>query len=82
MDTDSPFHPTTPPSAVHPMTSFDAFQRMVMTFRVSELVMLLGYAGRNKTGRKQELQARALDLAKSRVTSVVNKIRELYKTIQ
>ena len=55
---------------------------MVMTFRVSELVMLLGYAGRNKTGRKQELQARALDLAKSRVTSVVNKIRELYKTIQ
>ena len=74
--------PATPRSAVHPMTLFDAFQRMVMTFRVSELVMLLGYAGRNKTGRKQELQARALDLAKSRVTSVVNKIRELYKTIQ
>ena len=71
-----------PLSAVPSMTSFDAFQRMVMTFRVSELVMLLGYAGRNKTGRKQELQARALDLAKSRVTSVVNKIRELYKTIQ
>jgi len=55
---------------------------MVMTFRVSELVMLLGYAGRNKTGRKQDLQARALDLAKSRNTSVVNKIRELHKTIQ
>ncbi|XP_037073781.1 E3 SUMO-protein ligase PIAS2-like [Pollicipes pollicipes] len=64
------------------MSDVEELKRMVMTFRVSELVMLLGYAGRNKTGRKQELQARALELAKSRVVSVVNKIRELYKTIQ
>lgn len=53
-----------------------------MSFRVSELQMLLGYAGGNKTGRKTELQARAIELLKTRSTPVLLKIRELYKSIQ
>ena len=38
---------------------------MVMSFRVSELQVLLGFAGRNKSGRKHELLAKALHLLKS-----------------
>ncbi|RXG58902.1 E3 SUMO-protein ligase PIAS1 [Armadillidium vulgare] len=60
----------------------DQLKRMVMTFRVSELQMLLGYAGKNKTGRKNELQSRALDIVRLRNPSIHQKIRELYKTIQ
>ncbi|XP_034177830.1 E3 SUMO-protein ligase Su(var)2-10 isoform X2 [Osmia lignaria lignaria] len=55
---------------------------MVLSFRVSELQMLLGFAGRNKSGRKNELQARALELLRLRSNPVQLKIRELYKTIQ
>lgn len=54
---------------------------MVMTFRVSELMTLLQYAGKNKHGRKQELQQRAVELARSRATPIHMKIRELYQTI-
>ncbi|OAD62131.1 E3 SUMO-protein ligase PIAS2, partial [Eufriesea mexicana] len=57
-------------------------QNMVLSFRVSELQMLLGFAGRNKSGRKNELQARALELLRLRSHPVQLKIRELYKTIQ
>ncbi|XP_043277598.1 E3 SUMO-protein ligase PIAS4 isoform X2 [Venturia canescens] len=55
---------------------------MVLSFRVSELQMLLGFAGRNKSGRKNELQSRALELLRLRSHPVQLKIRELYKTIQ
>ncbi|XP_033227124.1 E3 SUMO-protein ligase PIAS3 isoform X2 [Belonocnema kinseyi] len=55
---------------------------MVLSFRVSELQMLLGFAGRNKSGRKNELQTRALELLRLRSHPVQLKIRELYKTIQ
>ncbi|KAG5336948.1 PIAS3 ligase, partial [Acromyrmex heyeri] len=56
---------------------------MVLSFRVSELQMLLGFAGRNKSGRKNELQARALELLRLRSHPAIRlKIRELYKTIQ
>ncbi|XP_015181369.1 PREDICTED: E3 SUMO-protein ligase PIAS3 isoform X4 [Polistes dominula] len=55
---------------------------MILSFRVSELQMLLGFAGRNKSGRKNELQARALELLRLRSHPVQLKIRELYKTIQ
>lgn len=55
---------------------------MLITFRVSELQMLLGFAGRNKTGRKNELLQRALELLNQRSHPVYQKIRELYKTIQ
>jgi hypothetical protein len=53
---------------------------MVMSFRVSELQVLLGFAGRNKSGRKQELLQRALVLVhKGCSQPVANKIKELYK---
>ncbi|XP_026287154.1 E3 SUMO-protein ligase PIAS4 isoform X2 [Frankliniella occidentalis] len=57
-------------------------RNMLMSFRVSELQMLLGFAGRNKSGRKTELQARALELLRLRSEPVSMKIRELFKTIQ
>lgn len=53
---------------------------MVMSFRVSELQVLLGFAGRNKSGRKHELLAKALHLLKSSCApSVQMKIKELYR---
>ena len=53
---------------------------MVSSFRVSELQMLLGFAGRNKNGRKHDLLMRALQLSKSGCSPVVQiKIRELYR---
>lgn len=55
-------------------------QHMVMSFRVSELQVLLGFAGRNKSGRKHELLAKALHLLKSSCApSVQMKIKELYR---
>ncbi|XP_015125936.1 E3 SUMO-protein ligase PIAS3 [Diachasma alloeum] len=60
----------------------DELENMVLSFRVSELQMLLGFAGRNKSGRKNELQLRALELLRLRSHPVQLKIRELYKTIQ
>lgn len=42
----------------------------------------LGFAGRNKYGKKEELLARALELAKIRSSPLQNKIRELYKASQ
>ncbi|KAK4292219.1 hypothetical protein Pmani_034994 [Petrolisthes manimaculis] len=53
-----------------------------MTFRVSELQMLLGYAGKNKTGRKNELQSRAIEIVRLRNPAIQAKIKELYKSIQ
>ncbi|GLH04161.1 Uncharacterized protein GBIM_09933 [Gryllus bimaculatus] len=63
------------------MAEAEALKSMVMSFRVSELQMLLGFAGRNKSGRKTELQARAVELLRMRSTPVEMKIKELYKTI-
>ncbi|KAK3098611.1 hypothetical protein FSP39_021211 [Pinctada imbricata] len=55
---------------------------MVMSFRVSELQVLLGYVGCNKTGRKTELLQRALKLvARGCSVPVQIKIRELYNQI-
>ncbi|XP_057322493.1 uncharacterized protein LOC130665874 isoform X2 [Microplitis mediator] len=64
------------------MADTDELENMVLSFRVSELQMLLGFAGRNKSGRKDELQTRALELLKLRSHHAELKIRELYKTIQ
>ncbi|XP_053331050.1 E3 SUMO-protein ligase PIAS3 [Spea bombifrons] len=53
---------------------------MVMSLRVPELPVLLGFAGRNKTGRRQEIVAGALPLAKSGCDPAVQmKIKELYR---
>ncbi|XP_046354822.1 E3 SUMO-protein ligase PIAS2-like isoform X1 [Haliotis rufescens] len=57
-------------------------KHMIMSFRVSELQVLLGFAGRNKSGRKQELLQRALQLVQKGCTMPVQiKIRELYRQI-
>ncbi|NXF40900.1 PIAS2 ligase, partial [Nyctibius bracteatus] len=53
---------------------------MISSFRVSELQVLLGFAGRNKSGRKHDLLMRALHLLKSSCSPAVQiKIRELYR---
>ncbi|KAK1784919.1 hypothetical protein P4O66_018353 [Electrophorus voltai] len=57
-----------------------AKQQMVMSLRVSELQVLLGYAGRNKHGRKHELLTKALHLLKAGCSPAVQmKIKELYR---
>uniref|UniRef100_A0A3Q3DW10 Protein inhibitor of activated STAT 1 n=1 Tax=Hippocampus comes TaxID=109280 RepID=A0A3Q3DW10_HIPCM len=54
--------------------------QMVMSLRVSELQVLLGYAGRNKHGRKHELVTKALHLVKAGSSPAVHmKIKELYR---
>uniref|UniRef100_A0A672NA85 SAP domain-containing protein n=1 Tax=Sinocyclocheilus grahami TaxID=75366 RepID=A0A672NA85_SINGR len=54
--------------------------QMVMSLRVSELQVLLGYAGRNKHGRKHELLTKALHLLKASCSPAVQmKIKELYR---
>ncbi|KAK6294138.1 hypothetical protein J4Q44_G00349680 [Coregonus suidteri] len=54
-------------------------KQMVMSLRVSELQVLLGYAGRNKHGRKHELLTMALHLLKAGCSTAVQmKIKELY----
>ncbi|UYV65771.1 PIAS1 [Cordylochernes scorpioides] len=55
---------------------------MVLYFRVSELQVLLGFAGRNKSGKKHELQSRALELLKLQSGPIQMKIRELHNTCQ
>ncbi|XP_022237384.1 E3 SUMO-protein ligase PIAS2-like isoform X2 [Limulus polyphemus] len=54
-------------------------RQMILNFRVSELQVLLGFAGRNKSGKKQELQYRALELLKHRSTPINMKIQQLHK---
>ncbi|XP_075898720.1 E3 SUMO-protein ligase PIAS1 isoform X4 [Nelusetta ayraudi] len=55
-------------------------KQMVMSLRVSELQVLLGYAGRNKHGRKHELVTKALHLLKAGCSPAVQmKIKELYR---
>lgn len=55
-------------------------QQMVMSLRVSELQVLLGYAGRNKHGRKHELLTKAIHLLKAGCSPAVQmKIKELYR---
>ncbi|XP_066568128.1 E3 SUMO-protein ligase PIAS2 isoform X3 [Amia ocellicauda] len=62
------------------MADFEELRNMVSSFRVSELQVLLGFAGRNKSGRKHELLLRALHLLKSGCSPAVQiKIKELYR---
>jgi len=62
--------------------STELLKNMVMNFRVSELTMLLSFAGRSRSGRKTELQLRSLELIKLRSSPINAKIRELYRSIQ
>lgn len=44
--------------------------------------MLLSFAGRSRSGRKNELQTRALELIKLKSNPINAKVRELYRSIQ
>lgn len=56
-------------------------QNMVMSFRVSDLQMLLGFVGRSKSGLKHELVTRALQLVQFDCSpELFKKIKELYET--
>ena len=44
--------------------------------------MLLGFAGCNISGKKTELQARAVELLQLHYASLEMKIKDLYKCIQ
>ncbi|XP_056401813.1 E3 SUMO-protein ligase PIAS3 isoform X2 [Hyla sarda] len=62
------------------MAELAELKHMVMSFRVSELQVLLGFAGRNKCGRKHELLSKALHLVKSGGNlTLLMKIKELYR---
>ncbi|XP_016149887.1 E3 SUMO-protein ligase PIAS2 isoform X2 [Sinocyclocheilus grahami] len=62
------------------MADIEELRNMVSSFRVSELQVLLGFAGRNKSGRKHELLLRALHLLRSGCSTAVQiKIKELYR---
>lgn len=60
----------------------DVLRNMILSFKVAELQQLLGFAGRNKSGNKHELQARALALVKQRSLPMQAKIRDIYKASQ
>ncbi|GFW82403.1 hypothetical protein TNCV_3818831 [Trichonephila clavipes] len=61
-------------------TSEAELAKMVRAFRVSDLQSLLTYAGRNKGGKKYDLQNRALDLIKLRSAAVDMKIKEIHNS--
>ncbi|XP_015904612.1 E3 SUMO-protein ligase PIAS2 [Parasteatoda tepidariorum] len=54
------------------------YDKMIRSLRVSDLQTLLHFAGRNKMGKKNELQQRALELLKLRSESILAKIREIH----
>jgi len=60
----------------------DVLRQMIISFRVTDLQVLLGFAGKNRQGRKEELLTRALDLVKIRSVPMQAKIREIYKASQ
>ncbi|XP_060642153.2 E3 SUMO-protein ligase PIAS4 isoform X1 [Anolis sagrei] len=56
-------------------------KNMVMSFRVSDLQMLLGFVGRSKSGLKHELVTRALQLVQFDCSpELFKKIKEIYET--
>ncbi|CAB4067120.1 PIAS1 [Lepeophtheirus salmonis] len=59
------------------MADLEMVQAMVMNFRLSELQALMAYAGKSKSGRKSDLQIRALNLIRLNSNDIKMKIREL-----
>lgn len=53
-------------------------QNFVLYFRVQELQTLLTFANCNRVGKKIDLQSRALELLKTRLNDVKDKVREIY----
>lgn len=61
----------------------DSLRSLILTFRLAELQQLIGFAGGNKYGKKNDLQARALELVgASRNPNITAKVQELYKQAQ
>ncbi|XP_063700480.1 E3 SUMO-protein ligase PIAS2-like isoform X2 [Culicoides brevitarsis] len=58
---------------------FLELKNFVLYFRVQELQILLQYANINRVGKKIDLQSRALDLLKTRMNDVKDKVREIYE---
>ncbi|XP_055648579.1 E3 SUMO-protein ligase PIAS2-like isoform X5 [Falco peregrinus] len=62
------------------MADLEELRNMASSFRVSELQVLLGFAGCNKSGRKHDLLMRAMNLLKDGCSPAVQiKIQELYR---
>jgi hypothetical protein len=59
----------------------DVYRSMVLAFRMAELRTLLNFAGKNRTGKKQDLQTRALDLVKVDSVKIKDKITEVSNTM-
>jgi len=55
----------------------DTAKSMVLAFRMNELQTLMVYAGRSKTGKKTDLQNRAIELVRLNSPDINSKIREL-----
>jgi len=51
---------------------------MVLAFRMTELQVLMGFVGRPKTGKKQELMERAMALLRNPSYQLTTKIKELH----
>jgi len=58
-------------------SSTDGMRSMVLAFRMNELQTLMIYAGRSKTGKKTDLQNRAIELVRLNSPDINSKIREL-----
>ncbi|XP_078288181.1 E3 SUMO-protein ligase PIAS3-like [Rhinoraja longicauda] len=62
------------------MADGSQLKHMVLSFRVSELQVLLAFSGRNKSGRKHELLTKVLYMLKTGCSPGVQmKIKELYR---
>lgn len=59
----------------------EKFKNMVLAFRMSELQTLMVFAGRSKTGRKTDLQDRAVALCRLNSNDINLKIKELSATM-
>lgn len=64
------------------MANKEELKNMVLQFKVSDLQLLLGFAGQNKNGRKSELQKKALKLIYHKMSIPLElKIRQMYRDI-
>jgi len=60
----------------------EGLRTMILSFRISELHSLLAFTGKNKSGNKTMLQARAMELATSGDPATRAKVQELYRQVQ
>lgn len=62
--------------------STEELKNMILQFKVSDLQALLGFAGQNKNGRKNELQKKALNLIQCRKSVPLEmKVRNIYRAL-